>query len=81
MVENLREEALIDAGHTLCTFIDDDDCRASFAYKYEGESGIGVIAKTTKECRPVDTLEHLADVLRWLWYKVKEELGRPCPRE
>ncbi len=64
----------------LCMFIDDDDCRVSFAYKYEAESGTGVIAKTTKECRPADTLEHLTDVLRWLWDKLKEELGRPCPR-
>merc|ERR1719264_1420255 len=35
----------------LCTFIDDDDCRATFVYGYHNSTGaLKVWVQTTKEC-------------------------------
>jgi protocadherin alpha len=43
-------------GEQLCVFIDDDDCKFQFKYKYdENEDLIYVIAQNTKDCpEPVD---------------------------
>ena len=44
------EEYLVN-DHRLCTFIDDDDCRATFVYGYHNATGnLQVWVQETKEC-------------------------------
>ncbi len=52
-------------GEQLCVFIDDDDCKFQFKYKYdENEDLIYVIAQNTKDCpEPVDVLAIVIGVI------------------
>ncbi|CAG2105381.1 unnamed protein product [Medioppia subpectinata] len=52
-------------GEQLCVFIDDDDCKFQFKYKYEEkEDLIYVIAQNTKDCpEPVDVLAIVIGVI------------------
>ena len=46
-----RAEDYIDVDERLCSFIDDDDCRATFVYGYHNLTGqLQVWAQKTKEC-------------------------------
>ena len=46
-----RAEDYIDVDERLCSFIDDDDCRATFVYGYHNLTGqLQVWVQKTKEC-------------------------------
>ena len=51
MIEVEKAEDYIIDDERLCTFIDDDECRATFVYGYHNATGrLQVWVQTTKEC-------------------------------
>jgi len=52
-------------GEKLCVFIDDDDCKFQFKYKFdEIEDKVYVVAESTKDCpQPVDVLAIVIGVI------------------